>query len=207
MTLGSPENEVGRWDNEVQRETTLAESFSIQATSVTNGQYIVYLKDTGKAPKKLSTLEEKDLNEPVVEVTWQESVDYAEWLSKKDPTTNYRLPTEAEREFATRAGTSTRYWSGDSAEDLDKVGWHIGNSNRRVHPVAELEPNPAGLYDVHGNVWEWCQEFYEGEAHHRVLRGGSALFDERSLRSAKRYSRNGDYRYEEVGFRLVGTPK
>jgi formylglycine-generating enzyme required for sulfatase activity len=89
-------------------------------------------------------------------VTWFAAVSFCRWLSQALPeTAGARLPTEAEWEYACRAGTETAYWSGDGERDLDRVGWYEGNEDKRTHRVGEKPANPWGLYDVHGNVWEW----------------------------------------------------
>lgn len=125
------------------------------------------------------------LNQPVVGVSWEEAKGYCEWA-------NLRLPSEAEWEYACRAGTKTPYASGSGEEDLRKVGWYRGNSEDRLHPVCELDPNWFGLFDMHGNAWEWCEDdcvdgaldYSESSklhpepykflnASHRVIRGGS----------------------------------
>jgi len=222
VTLGSPEGEEGRDDNEKAREVTLTKPFRLQATDVTNGQYRVYLETTGASPEKLAEINKKDPNEPVVEVSWNDAVAYAKWLSSVDPTTEWRLPSEAEWEFASRAGTNSRYWSGNSVEDLSEVGWHSGNSGGKVHPVAQKRPNPNGLYDVHGNVWKWMQDSYKSvlskestvdpivelsSGSFRVMRGGSWGSVAQYARSASRGDNDPGNRGGGVGFRLAGTPR
>jgi len=154
---------------------------------------------------------------PVVNVSWNDAVAFCEWLSKKESKT-YRLPTEAEWEYACRAGTTTRYSSGDDPETLAKVGnvadatakaqfpdltWTIKASDGYVFtsPVGSFQPNAFGLYDMHGNAWQWCADWYgaeyyakspaddpngPGSGDSRVLRGGSWIYRPDSSRSAKR---------------------
>ncbi|MCA9707834.1 MAG: formylglycine-generating enzyme family protein [Myxococcales bacterium] len=147
-------------------------------------------------------------------VSWEEAVAYCEWA-------RLSLPTEVQWEYACRAGTTTRYHSGDGEEDLARVGWYGGNSGRRLHAVAELEPNGFGLYDMHGNVYEWCQDTwvgsYAGTVHQpgdglrtqpggdsdRVVRGGDFVFGPRFARSAYRAGLVPGYRIVDVGFRVV----
>ena len=131
-----------------------------------------------------------------------------------------RLPTEAEWEHACRAGTRTAYYSGDTEADLGRAAWYEGNSKETTHPVGQKEPNRFGLYDMHGNVWQWCQDWYaedyyakskaedpEGPAQgaFRVLRGGSWYFDPWVCRSASRLRYGPDIRvyYFGFGFRVV----
>ncbi len=129
----------------------------------------------------------------------------------------YTLPTEAQWQYACRAETNTRFYTGDKADDLDKAGWYSGNSKDKTHPVGEKEPNRFGLYDMHGNVWEWCLDWYGQDYYsecmkeevlknpggpetgsYRVLRGGSWDDREQSSRSASRHN--------YFGFRLVFVP-
>jgi len=118
-------------------------------------------------------------NHPVAFITWYGAVSFCDWMSMKeglpraynhatwkcnndDPyaAKGYRLPTEAEWEYACRAGTTTRFNTGDSDSDLKRAGWYNRNSNSEIHPVAQKEPNAWGLYDMHGNVYEWCDDMY-----------------------------------------------
>ncbi len=135
--------------------------------------------------------------------------------------TGYRLPTESEWEWAARGGTTTRYWKGDAESDLATVGWYDGNSGRKTHPVAAKGAdarNPFGLYDVHGNVWEWCHDRYDStyptakqtdplvpdrEGAGRVLRGGSWFVTASWARSAYRSRRHPAFRSRYTGFRLA----
>jgi formylglycine-generating enzyme required for sulfatase activity len=130
----------------------------------------------------------------------------------------YRLPTEAEWEYAARAGTQTAYSFGNDPSRLFQYGWFSGNSGNQTHEVASLEANPLGLYDMQGNVWQWVQDFHgdygnsqtvdpagPSSGSYRVFRGGSWYNDAQGLRSA---NRSGGYltrRNSAVGFRLVRT--
>lgn len=127
------------------------------------------------------------------------------------------LPTEAQWEYACRAGTTTRYYSGESEEDLARVGWYAGNSDDALHSVGQKSPNEYGLYDMHGNVWEWCMDSLgaydgiprpgDGLRHAprgddmRVMRGGCFNVVAGSARSAARYRLQPDLRYRFIGFR------
>ncbi len=153
-----------------------------------------------------------DLNEPVRGLDWCDAWAYCEWAGLS-------LPTEAQWEYACRAGTTTRYHSGDREGDLARVGWYRKNSGGRLHSVGELEPNDWGLYDMHGNVFEWCQDdwvgHYRGADHQpgdglrikpvgdgdRVIRGGGFDGDARDARSAFRLYGPPDSRYDDLGFR------
>ncbi|MCA9118007.1 MAG: formylglycine-generating enzyme family protein [Planctomycetaceae bacterium] len=136
--------------------------------------------------------------------------------------TGYRLPTEAEWEYASRGGTTTRYWSGDNENDLLRVGWYAGNSGTRTHPVAELQANPFGLFDVHGNVAEWVQDSWDpamyeafnrqaavdpykpfSDDNFRVIRGGSWQDNGSITRMANRLPNSFVYSAHRIGFRVV----
>jgi formylglycine-generating enzyme required for sulfatase activity len=150
-------------------------------------------------------------------VTWEEARDYAEWLSDKTGK-DYRLPTEAEWEYAARARSEKAFSFGDDESKLNEYAWYWDNSEVKTHPVGQKKSNAWGLYDIHGNVWEWVEDDwhdnYDGAPNdgrawvsdprgaYRVLRGGGWLNGARRCRSADRgIGRPGD-RYNLVGFRL-----
>ena len=214
LWMGSPEDEEDRYANEgPQHEVELAE-FYLAPTPVTNAQYGEYLRANPgvKEPEYWGDQEYNQPNQPVVGVSWEEAQAYCEWAG-------LTLPTEAQWEYACRARTTTRYHSGDSEADLQRVGWYDENSDGRLHPVGELEPNGFGLYDMHGNVGEWCQDDwvsnYNGAVHRpgdglrtqpvgnafRVFRGG--VFDDpaRVARSACRFDFGPDFRVFGLSFR------
>ncbi|MCH9685237.1 MAG: SUMF1/EgtB/PvdO family nonheme iron enzyme, partial [Deltaproteobacteria bacterium] len=154
--MGSPETEEGRRGNErPQHKVTLAD-FYLAPTPVTNAQYRRFLEAKPAAPKPEYWGDRKynQDQQPVVGVSWDEATAYCEWAGLK-------LPTEAQWEYACRAGRATRYYSGNSEADLARVGWYDGNSEDRLHAVGELEPNDFGLCDMHGNLWEWCADALE----------------------------------------------
>jgi formylglycine-generating enzyme len=178
-------------------------------------------------------------------VSWYEAVEFCNELSRQeglDPcysgsgasmlcdfTANgYRLPTEAEWEYACRAGTGTDFYTGNMTHPLsspldpalDHAGWYGGNSGASTHPVGEKEPNAFGLYDMHGNVYEWCWDWYgsgyyasspaedprgPASGSYRVLRGGSWFGNARICRSANRHGIFPANRSNDSGFRLVRT--
>ncbi len=134
---------------------------------------------------------------PVEGVNWN---DCQAWCGKL----GLRLPTEAEWEYACRGGTTTAYWSGDAVADLARVGW--SDSDDDTHVVGEKDaPNPWGLHDVHGNVWEWCEDLYESDTRERVLRGGSWFSDSEDCRSAFRYADDPDCVGHILGFRPAAS--
>ena len=100
-----------------------------------------------------------DDNAPIIGISWYDAVAYCKWLSEKTGD-KYRLPTETEWEYACRAGTETKWSFGDDEKELEKHAWYNKNSDNTTHLVGEKLPNPWGLYDIHGNVWEWCEDWY-----------------------------------------------
>jgi len=211
--MGSPETEEGRGGDEYQHTVTISKAFYMQTTEVTQGQW----KDVmGTEPWN-----RRGSNYAASHVSWDDAVAYCEKLSEKEGKT-YRLPTEAEWEYACRAGTETRWSFGDDEYSLGDYAWYYGNAEdygeKYAHQVGLKNPNAFGLYDMHGNVNEWCHDYY-GEDYYkqslkqdptgpardsrRVLRGGSWTGDARDSRSA---SRNRDVAVrpaKHFGFRLV----
>ncbi|MEO0479459.1 MAG: SUMF1/EgtB/PvdO family nonheme iron enzyme [Planctomycetota bacterium] len=203
--MGSPEAEGGRDSDEgPAHDVVISRSFEIAATPVTNGQFREFLS--------AHDFQEVDEHKPVVSVTWYDAVMYCRWLGA-------RLPSESEWECAARGGTSSRFWSGDSEEDLARVGWFDDNAGD-LQLVAQKEANAFGLFDVHGNVDEWCQDPWHanhdgaptdgsvwelsGESQgssYRVVRGGSFLLNARRCRSAYRNWWHPGDRYHDLGFR------
>lgn len=158
-------------------------------------------------------------NLPVEQVSWDDVQKFINKLNEKNGTDKYRLPSEAEWEYAARAGTTARHSFGDDESKLGDYAWYDANSGRKTHPVGEKKPNSWGLYDMHGNVWEWVQDTWhdsytgappdgsawEGDGSDRVVRGGTSFNDARDLRSAARCSTAPDYRRGyALGFRLLG---
>ena len=170
----------------------------------------------------------QDGAKPVETVSWDDAVEFCGKLSDQEGV-EYRLPTEAEWEYACRAGTTTTYSFGDDRSRLGEYAWYNGNrtnpnvllSNDTAHPVGKLKPNAWGLFDMHGNVKEWCQDRYgnyeglgvvsrdpTGPASGddgRLLRGGSFGSPPKVVRAADRYSIQPDSRYHLIGFRLART--
>jgi formylglycine-generating enzyme required for sulfatase activity len=149
---------------------------------------------------------------PVENVSWNDIQEFIKKLNTKTGK-NYRLPTEAEWEYAARGGQSYQYAGSDN---IDNVAWYDGNSGSKTHPVGQKSPNGYGLYDMSGNVWEWCNDWYgdyssgavtnpkgPSTVSRRVLRGGSWFTDASYCRVANRFSDSPDYRNDTLGFRLV----
>jgi len=193
----------GHHDEEPVHQVRIATSFYMGAHEVTQAQWAAVM---GKNPSEF-----RDEKNPVERVSWHDAVEFCERLTQAEGHT-YRLPSEAEWEYACRAGTRTRYYHGDEERGLGECAWHAGNAKKRPHPVAGKKPNAWGLYDMSGNVWEWCRSPYgpypfpslAGDAL-RVLRGGSWLNSPGNCRSAVRYRAQPDYRSGNLGFRVVVT--
>ncbi|TVQ56376.1 MAG: hypothetical protein EA377_02315 [Phycisphaerales bacterium] len=209
FTMGSPGNESGRFDNEgPQRQVRISRGFWLAETPTTQAQW---QRVMGNNPSHFKG----DLNRPVERISWNDSKDLANRFSERYGV-SARLPTEAEWEYACRAGTRTRYSFGNNPDQLGDHAWYSGNSNRSTQPVRRKKPNPWGLYDMNGNVWEWVADWYgEYEAgvvtdptgprtgSLRVLRGGSWFGRPRYLRSANRNWNSPDYRLIYFGVRLA----
>lgn len=154
-------------------------------------------------------------------VSWNDAQAFIARLNEREGHRRYRLPTEAEWEYAARAGTTTAYSFGDDARQLDRHAWHRENfQTGGTHPIGNKPPNPWGLYDVHGNVWEWVQDWYDPNYYARsseadpqgpdrgtrkVVRGGSWHTTATSWRSAFRRYYEPDYRGISIGFRVLLT--
>lgn len=209
FTMGSPENEAGRRADEgPQREVTISKAFYIGACEVTQEQYQAVI---GKNPSRYS-----GAKNPVDQVSWDDSVEFCKKLSARTGK-SVRLPTEAQWEYACRAGTKTRFSFGDVDADLDAYGWNGRASGGVSHPVAQKKPNAWGLYDMHGNLEEWCSDWYADSYANagnrdpqgpdsgttRVLRGGVSGAPRDFCRSAGRRGRLPWPRLGNQGFRVV----
>jgi formylglycine-generating enzyme required for sulfatase activity len=176
----------------------------------------------GTEPWKGEDYVKKGADYPATYVSWDDAVSYCKKISEKESKT-YRLPTEAEWEYACRAGTETAWSFGDDEASLGVYAWYDGNAlnigEKYAHQVRLTNPNAFGLYDMHGNVFEWCHDYFEEDYYKqssekdptgptsgssRVLRGGSWNDYSRLTRSAYRDRYVADFRYYVlVGFRLV----
>jgi len=213
FVMGSPENEPNRYPDERQHEVTINSGFWMGKYEVTFKQYDAFCKATHHA---------RAFDEgwgrgqrPVINVKWFEAVEFARWLSKKSGH-HYRLPSEAEWEYAARAGTKTAYSWGNKPADFTAYAWNTSNADNQAHPVGLKKPNPWGLYDMHGNVWEWTastySEDYDGSELKvsspkskalRSVRGGAWYFYPKGMRSADRRIYSPWLHWSYIGFRLV----
>ncbi|MCX5671055.1 MAG: SUMF1/EgtB/PvdO family nonheme iron enzyme [Planctomycetota bacterium] len=150
--MGSPDSAQGPIDFEVpQHEVILSKPFYMGVTEVTQAQYQAVM---GKNPSEF-----KGATNPVETVSWNDATEFCKKLSEKAGQA-VRLPTEAEWEYPCRAGTQTAFSFGDDLSALGDYAWWDGNSDKTTHPVGQKKPNSWGLYDMHGNVWEWCADWY-----------------------------------------------
>jgi formylglycine-generating enzyme required for sulfatase activity len=247
VRLGAPKGEAGRIDNEVEHERSI-KAFAIGATEVTVAQYRRCVDEGGcRYPEWLEPGGEHNIetgkglyyknlgtgvtapDAPIVGVSFVDATAFSEWLSKKTGKA-YRLPSEAEWEYAARAGSTTAYWWGNDADAPDGSarancrGCGVAERKLAPEPVTSYAPNPWGLYNVHGNVWEWAADFYcddqttgpkDGTPRLaddcpirdapglRVFRGGSAFYGPDKSRSASRLRNFPDFRNFSVGFRVA----
>jgi formylglycine-generating enzyme required for sulfatase activity len=205
--MGSPECEHGRnYDGSIQQETvkavTIGKPFYMGKYEVTQAQYE---KIMGENPSKYRG----ESNLPVESVSWHKAVEFCQRVSQIVGKT-VRLPTESEWEYACRAGTTTRFYSGNSDIKLANTGWFSDNSNNKTHPVGRKTPNAWGIYDMHGNVMEWCQDLVPASERlsgwrvpARIVRGGGFLHGPWHCRSASRDYGEEDQDAPFLGFRVV----
>lgn len=226
-----------------QHKVILTQPLYVGVTEVTQSQYEQvmgsnpsYFSATGKGKDLVANM--KTGNHPVESVSWLDAAEFCSKLSQQERLkpfylrsgeivtplegTGYLLPTEAQWELACRAGTTTRFWSGDEDQDLVSVGWIGGSAGGHTHAAGKLRANPFGLFDVHGNVREWVQDswdpafygkFQNGDsvdsynpfpaASERVTRGGDWLIGHSGCRSSARVPRESSYRDRHIGFRAV----
>ena len=141
---------------------------------------------------------------PIINVSWEDATNYAKWLSKVLDV-EYKLPTENEWYLACNNGKDTAWHFGDDEKELKEYAWYDENSDKKTHPVGELKPNVLGLYDMHGNVWEWGEDWYDKKKESKVFRGGSWNVISNNSRSAYRNGFIPTSRLDFVGFRLLRT--
>lgn len=226
-----------------QHKVILTKPVYVGVTEVTQTQYEQVMGNnpshfaaSGEGKEAVAGLETG--NHPVETVSWNDAAEFCIKLSQQEELkplysrtgetvaplegTGYRLATEAEWEHACRAGTTTRFWSGDHDNDLIAAGWFASNASGRTHAVGELRSNPFGLSDIHGNVWEWVQDCWDPEFYHRfvenpavgpynpihagsqrVFRGGYWFYHASHCRSSHRFSHDPSHRYQFIGFRVA----
>ena len=197
-----PKGEFMFEESYTQKKVVIDYEFEMGKYPVTFDEYDAYCEDKNK---------EKPDDEgwgrgkrPIINVSWNDAVAYCEWLSSKS-NQHYRLPTEKEWEYACRAGTETKWSFGDYEEELDKYVWYKDNSNGTTHLVGEKLSNPWGLYDMHGNVWEWCEDWYDKDKYGKVVRGGSWYYSAFNTRCSVRNMGTPTDWVNYRGFRILRT--
>ena len=239
-TMGSPEGEPGRQDNETPCRVTLTRPFYLGAPEVTRAQFGQFVRETGyettaeqdgfsyrwdltagghveRSGISWNSPNPKHYDRPVYDVTWLDAVAFCDWLSGKEGRT-YRLPTEAEWEYACRAGTTTAYWFGDDPKQLSQFAWNKEANLSAASPVAQKPANPWGLYDMHGNVSEWPLDVLgddmpssaidpvgEVSPDIQIVRSGNFHHSGAMFRSANRLSTGSTHRprNDTIGFRVL----
>lgn len=230
FTMGSPTGEKDReTDGGSQHQVTFAQQFAVGKFSVTFDEWDSCVADGGCNGYRPADQGWGRAKRPVVNVSWDDAKAYLAWLSRKTGKT-YRLLSEAEREYVARAGTTTPFWTGSTISTSEANydgnytygGGSKGEYRRQTVPVDSFQPNPWGLYQVHGNVWEWTEDCWNnsydgaptdgsawtgGNCNRRVLRGGSWRNHPRNLRSAFRfdYSTSDRIDAKSLGFRVART--
>ncbi len=228
--MGSPANEPGRYEDEVQHSVTLTQSYEMQTTDVTQEQWVKLMGSNPSYFQKREYCPETYRDTPVAmcpthpveQVSWEDAQAFITKLNSNTPDDGYfyRLPTEAEWEYAARGCSEdlcrqNAYSFGNNPNMLARYGWFANNSGDQTQAVAQLRPNAFGLYDIHGNVWQWTYDWYDSysdlerdpvgpsSGSSRVLRGGGWYILARFVRSAYRYNDAPGNRYYFVGFRLA----
>ncbi len=221
-------------DDETPTHRVQLSEFWMGETEVTNAQFCAFLNAKGNQTESGETwldIDDSDClieksgsrfvpksgyaHHPVIEVSWYGASAYCKWLTRKS-SRKYRLPTEAEWEYAARGGKNGEPTKYAGSDKIDAVAWYSGNSDGKTHPVKTKAPNELGLYDMSGNVWEWCQDRYgdyssssqrnpkgAGSGSYRVFRGGSWRSYARYCRLSFRGRNTPTYRGNGLGFRLV----
>jgi formylglycine-generating enzyme required for sulfatase activity len=220
FTMGSPSDELGRQNDEIQHQVTLTQPFYMMTTEVTQNQWRDVM---GTLPFHFLGCPDC----PVESVSWDDAQSYIAMMNARGEGT-YSLPTEAQWEYAARAGSTTAFYNGaitapwsECVDDahLSAIGWYCINSLNGPQEVGRKSPNAWGLYDMSGNVWEWCQDWYgsypssavidptgPSSGEERVGRGGSWKNWSQQCRSAERYSTAEGFQFSFLGFRLLRQP-
>jgi len=202
--MGSPAEEPERSAGEQQHQVTISKPFYMQTTPVTHGQW---KSVRGGNP---SFFKDGGDDCPVEQVSWDDVQEFIRRLNRQEGVDKYYLPTEVEWEYAARSGGSGQKYPGtDNEAELGNYAWYGKNSGCKTHPVEQKKPNGLGLYDMAGNVYEWCQDWFGNyplvgnitdplgplSGSHRVVRGGSWFSDAVYCRSASRYDCTPDVRF------------
>jgi len=226
FTMGSPEDEKGRDQDENQVPVTLTEGFWLGQHPVTQSEWRRVMQTT---PWRGQDYVREGDDYAATYVSWKDAMSFCEKLTQQEQIAGrlplgwkYTLPTEAQWEYASRSGTKTPFSFGDDHSELGKYAWFDGNAwyaeQKYARPVGQKRANPWGLYDMHGNVFEWCRDWYTrdlaggtdpqgpSQGSSRVDRGGSWRINAASCRSAYRNRNAPDERNDDLGFRLALVP-
>lgn len=203
-------SEKGQDDEVPVHEVTISEPFYMGALEVTQQQWTQVMDHN---PSRF-----KDPFHPVEQVSWHDAQAFIDSLNAREDVDLYRLPTEAEWEYAARGGAQTPFSFGTSTDSLKAYAWYNVNADEQTWPVGRKNANPFGLHDVYGNVWEWVQDTYNPFYYHfsptvdpkndqnssaRAMRGGGWLSIKKDVRAANRAWTRGDIGSRMIGFRLV----
>jgi formylglycine-generating enzyme required for sulfatase activity len=223
FVMGSPASEAGREPQEVQHEVVISRPFYLGKFEVTQARWRAVM---GSNPSVHQGQRFGDTGTlPVEHVSWGDCREFLSRLNQRVPGGGFRLPTEAEWEYACRAGTTTAYSFGDDPSKIDDYAWYVENAEK-PQAIGKKKPNPWGLHDMHGNVAEWCSDYYDKDYYakspkadpkgpekgvlptdyndfYRVIRGGCWLDEARACRSACRFRAMPHDPYRLIGFRVV----
>ncbi len=193
-----------------EHQVVISKPYYMQVTEVTQGQWQKVMASNPSMFKACGD------DCPVENISWVDVQEFIRRINQKEGVNKYRLPSEAEWEFACRAGSVTKDAPGGKEDEFGDYAWYDANSDRKTHSVATKKPNAWGLYDMHGNVSEWCQDWYDdypeavaidpkgpSSGQHKVLRGGSWLGSTATLSSNFRGEDYAVVRCNDIGFRLV----
>jgi len=221
--MGSSPLDRFRTEDEMPRHrVVISHPFSLAVTEVTVGQYRRFIQETGYDMGDMAEwLQTADEQLPAAGISWEDARAFIQWLNDRDPGHRYRLPTEAEWEYACRAGTDTTWFFGDDFTIIHRYAWYYRNAGDGPRPVATRLPNPWGLYDMLGNVYEWVSDWYNAESYQqhreqdptgpssgqaRVCRGGGWHCNPDNCRCAYRNYGPPDKRSMSIGFRIAADP-
>ena len=206
--MGSPDSDSDAYDDEKPQHQVMVRDFYMSQL-VTQKMWLHVMGDNPSCFEGRGEY-------PVESVSWNDTQKFLAKINAKNPGMNYRLPTEAEWEYAARGGQLSSGYKYAGSNNIGEVGWYIDNSDIKTHPICGKQPNELGLYDMTGNVWEWCDDWYELDYYknspsnpcpptsfYRVVRGGCWNNDPENCRLAKRYRFNPAFGNGTIGFRIV----
>ncbi|MDR1165661.1 MAG: formylglycine-generating enzyme family protein [Deltaproteobacteria bacterium] len=212
FTMGEWEDEASNPDELPRHEVEITTPFYLGKFEVTQDQWMSVM---GANPSEF-----RGQDHPVDNVSWNDAQNFLRRLNQKENTDRYRLPSEAEWEYSVRAGSDSIFFFGGERSSLGKFAWFVANADEKTHPVGLKNPNPWGLFDVYGNVWEWVNDWFSedyyadsplkdplgpSETGHKSMRGGSIEFEAGVCRSANRINFSTKSKDSDFGFRVAFT--